>query len=109
MLEEANDGDEKMIVLDLQVEFYLKARAEPVQAFVTYRIKAQHLDPGDEVMDFMNIVTASLLNDLDKSSAHLLILSDRRWNKQVIFQDQIQSISLLAPDNDKILELINAE
>lgn len=103
----AEEGE--FIVIDLQLEFYMDAREDPISAFTTYKIHKQHLsDETEELQDFMNIVLMHILHDIDDLNSDALVLSDRNHNKYVIRKQPIQSVSILAPSEATILGLINS-
>jgi len=100
MMEETNaDPTGEYITVELMVEFYLRHRPDPIQTLVAFLINKEHLEEGQELKRFMQIAAANFLSSLDTKGELRVVLSDARFNKQIIMLDEIQAVSILAPDD----------
>lgn len=108
MRQKGQDASEsELMVIDLPFEFYLKGRDDPVVIPTSWQIRREILnDEGDELMDFMQLCLLSMLEVIDTVGQHRIVLSDRKFNKSVILTDQVQGISLLAPEEETVLRAL---
>ena len=90
--------------IDTVYEFYLKGRDDPVQVPSTFEFNKDLLDDGVELSDFQSICVNTALSALDNRWTGRMVFSDRRFNKFVIFTDEVQAVSVLAPDEETILQ-----
>lgn len=99
--------EESTVSIDVILSVYLKDRDDPIQTPVTYEIPKDVLkDEGDELSDFMQVCLQHILQTIDTVREHRLIFSDRRFNKFIFLTDEVQGISILAPDEETILKAL---
>jgi len=55
----------------------------------------------------MQIVAVNILEPLDQKREHRVVFSDSRYNKFVVMTDEIQAVSILAPDEQEVARWIN--
>lgn len=87
-------------------EVYLKGRDEPVAVNATFELRKETLEDGKELEGMMQIATNHLMATLDVVREHRFILSDERFNKFVFLTEEMQAVSILAPDRDTLLEAL---
>jgi hypothetical protein len=106
MMKETNNNGDPKVRVNVDVLVYLKYREEPIRQLVTFELDPTHLDEDQELEDFMQIALRHVLATIDVVREHRLILSDERFNKGVFLTEQIQAISILAPDEETLLGLL---
>lgn len=94
--------DFDMISVPVGVEFYLKHRDEPL--FVNAMTQVSQIIIEKGMKPFMDATRDSVLAELDSVQAHWVTFKDDRNNIRVVMLDQIQSISILIPDELPELE-----
>lgn len=107
MAEETTD-DTEHVELDLMIEFYLKGRDDPMPTFATIRFAKEKISAEKVVQDVMDFTLHFLLSVLDTVGEHRYVVRDQRRNVAVILTSEIQAFSVLAPDEDQLLEKLNA-
>jgi hypothetical protein len=108
MKERGNNTDAETFTIDLAQEIYLRGREEPMRINSTFEIRKETLTEGHEIEDLMSIATTHLLATIDVVREHRYILSDRRFNKFISLTDEIQAVSILAPDEDTLFQALEA-
>lgn len=93
------------IKVDVTMEIYLQGKDDPIRPVITFCFDRTRLEEGNELSSFMNIATLTLKEIWDRKSEPWFILSDRLFNKFVIPTDQVQGVSILAPDSSLIQAL----
>ncbi len=106
MMKEPNNEATNKVKVNIDVEVYLVGREEPVRQVVTYELDPSHLDAGEELEDFMQIAQRHILATLDVVREHRLILSDERFNKGIYLTEHVQAVTILAPDEDTLLAIL---
>lgn len=84
--------------LNLMLEVYVKYRDEPISWPMVMDITPA-VTTVEQVMDF---AYARINGILDSRSEDHLLLVDERMSHHMVFRDQLQVISILAPDKSSI-------
>lgn len=107
MNEDATGTD--MVMADITYLVYLKGRDEPVNFNATLQFSREHLHEGTELQNLMDLAASHVLGTIDIVREHRYILSDRRFNKGIFLTDEIQAISILAPDEDHLKNILEGD
>lgn len=102
MTERGKDETSETFTIDLDQLVYLRDREEPINVNTTFEIQRETMDADRPMECLMEIATNHLLRTIDVVREHRYILSDRRHNTFVFMTDEIQSVSLLAPDESTL-------
>ena len=110
-MKQRGNGDDEPIntfTIDVEQEVYLRNRDEPVRVNTTFELLKESIDKDEPVVSVMNFATHHLLNTIDVVKEHRYMLSDSRHNKFIFLTDQIQAVSILAPDEKTISAALEA-
>lgn len=99
------DPDEFAIAIELVHEFYLKDRDDPYQARFRLMVGPDQLAEAG-VSGLMATAQHHLDEMLFTRGAVSITLSDERKNYYTVLVDEIQSVSILAPDPETIDRLL---
>lgn len=108
MIRERNspDPDSETMVVNVSYEVYLKGREDPVRAVGCFEVRKDAISPEDPVESFMEIVSRHCLSTIDVVREHRFMLSDQLFNKSFFLTDHIQGISVAAPSESLLKELL---
>lgn len=92
------DDEQATVPLNFMIEIHFKDRVDPLiwplRITVTENVRSI-----EEVMDHAHAFLTSILDS--RSHDHILIV-DPMYNHHMIMRDEIQSMSILAPDRDSL-------
>ena len=101
-----DDDSEPEITIDVQVEFYLKNRQDPIWAEFEYTIPVSMVhDMG--ITALMDIFLEDFLIEVNQKSSPFIVMRSSRGMRQVFWQESVQGVSIHAPDPvtvDKLIE-----
>lgn len=108
MMRERNNSSEPsdLAAINMTFEVYLKHRESPVNVNATFEIRKEVLKDGSELESLMQVAANHILSTIDVVAEHRLIFSDERFNKMFFMTDEIQAVSILAPDEETILKAL---
>lgn len=99
-------GDEgPEISFDLEMEFYLKGREDPIHAMMEISVPAMYIREIG-VANLMEHCLDDFMVEVNQKSSSFVIMRAARGMRQVFWEDSIQSVTLLAPDMGEIEKLI---
>lgn len=102
MTQRGTDDATETFTIDLAQSVYIKGREEPINVNTTFVINKETIDADQPMASLMEIATNHLLRTIDVVREHRYILSDGRHSTFVFMTDEIQSVSLLAPDEETL-------
>ena len=101
------DQDTDVLKLDLTLEFYLKGREDPLSILTEYKIPMDYLkDSENPLEDLMESCETSILQIIDTRGEERYVFTDSRHNIRFVMASEVQSISLLAPDESNLLTIL---
>ena len=100
--------NEETFVIDLEQEIYLRYRDEPLRVNTTFELLKESINTDEPVASVVNFATHHLMNTIDVVREHRYMLSDGRHNKFVFMTDDIQAVSILAPDEATVTSAMEA-
>jgi hypothetical protein len=107
MTDDPHPGDQdERIKVDTLFEFYLRHRDDALQVPLTFNFNRELLDEGAELADFQSVCVNTVLSILDAKAGTRMVFSDRKFNKFVIMTDDVQAVSILAPEEATIMRAI---
>lgn len=103
---DTDGGSSDLLKHTVTYEIYLKGREDPVRTNATFEFKKEMLTEGQELEDFMQVAVNHLLTTIDIVREHRYMLSDERFNKFIALTDEMQAVSILAPDEETLLKAL---
>jgi 1,2-phenylacetyl-CoA epoxidase PaaB subunit len=107
-MKERKSEEDETFAIDVAEEVYLKGREEPVRVNTTFELRKDSINRETPVEDVMGMATSHCLATFDVRAEHRYILSDQRHNKFIFLTDEVQGVSILAPDESTVLEALEA-
>lgn len=100
MIEQPDLGEDVTVfTLDVDLEFFLRYREDPILVRTTFVMDREVLSDSDNPLEtFMDYLESAVLSVLDTRGEERYVFSDERFNKRIISTAEIQGISILAPD-----------
>jgi hypothetical protein len=109
MKERRADETDETFSIDIPQEIYLRYRDEPIHINSTFELRKDSIDnPDAPLQEVMHMATSHLLSTIDVVREHRYILSDRRHNKFILLTDELQGVSILAPDEQTVKDALEA-
>lgn len=105
-MRERNGPGGETIQQTIQYEVYLRGREEPISLNVSFELRKELFEEGQELDNLMQMATQHLLGTIDVVREHRWILSDEKFNKFVILADELQAVSILAPEEKTLMEAL---
>ena len=106
MMRETNGPDGETAQIDVTYLVYLHGREDPVNVPATFDLRKEILNEGKELENFAQVAVNHILGTIDIVREHRLIFSDRLFNKFIFLTDQVQAVSVLVPDEQTLLRLL---
>jgi hypothetical protein len=102
--------ESQLLVVNLQVEFYLKGREDPLQCYMAAGAPREVFEHGimTGIWALMDEATGMLITDMDSKQQTYLFVTDKRMNRFVLDINEIQSVSLLTPDKEVIAKALQS-
>jgi hypothetical protein len=103
-----DDLQDPEVSIDLVHEFYLRSRDDPYQARFTISVDAEAVEAISEVgvLGLMETAQRQLDEMLFTKGATTITLVDSRSNMQTVLIEEIQAVSILAPDDETIMKIV---
>ena len=98
-----DEEDLEIVVVNMQIEFYLKGREDPMQCYMSVGCPKSIFEIHGVmagIWALMDEATGDLIGDMDSKGMPYLTITDKRMNRYVLKIDEIQSISVLTPDKE---------
>ena len=109
MKERKQDETDETFQIDIPQEIYLRHRDEPIHINSTFVLRKDSIEqPDSPLEEVMHMATSHLLSTIDVVREHRYILSDQRHNKFILLTDELQGVSILAPDESTVKEALEA-
>ena len=96
------EGDRAEI--DIEYFIYLKQREDPINFIATFDLRKEVLREGQELEDMMQVAAQHILATIDVVGEHRLIFSDSKFNKFISMTEEVQGISIMAPEEETLLQ-----
>lgn len=89
---------EQFVNVTLGVDVYLINKDDPLRLFMTMRFNPNSDECPSSVEELTDFFSALILQRMDMHSQIAMLFEDDRYNKTVVYFDQIQAIHITAPD-----------
>lgn len=107
MMEELGLSDDApRVIVSVGLEIYLRHREDPIHCLGTFRFSREHLETENKLDNFMTIVTNTFAAAIDDKKVTRIILSDKKFNKFMIQSEDILAVSILAPEETLLNEVL---
>lgn len=96
-------SDTEAIDFDIMVEFYLRHRDDPLYRLMSVSVSPSAIERhGSEAVihTIMVQATTDLLDSIDTKGQTRFVVVDAKHNHHIVMVDELQSITILAPDED---------
>lgn len=88
------------VTLDVHYEVYLRYRDDPILVLATFELDRSIFTSADEPFDvFIRMAQGHVLGNID-THEHRLVFEDGKSNTGIGLTDEIQWISILAPEKE---------
>lgn len=108
MIRETEDHEGEKIVVTVPYEVYLAGRDDSIHAMGSFEIRKSIISEEYLIDSIMYYVLNHIRGTFETVGETRFVLSDERFNKFYFKADQIQAVSVSAPDEETIRQLMES-